>query len=628
MSRLLRVVAIATAGLSMLSPSAIASQWEPAAIVGQRPGPPGPPGVDGPTSPVVAADAAGNLTAIWAGDGTAGIGVYSATRAASAPTSEWGGYVQLSTAPEPRGLQLAVNASGQAVAGWFNALPDSTQQLVTISRTAAGAWSAPTAFKAEATAYEGHDLTIDPAGRAIGIWAKDAVSTFGSITQALGSAPVLAAGPAPTTNTDQGAPFDLEVDGAGNATALYLDPTGLKLFSSTLASGGAWQTPQLVEQWTPSAGTEGAALASPQLAVNASGRAVAVWIRSNSDGSGVQSSTRPAGGTWGASVALEPVIGDPGKSLRLVRTADVGIDAAGNATAAWSLNSVDLAAVVKADGIHLIGQYWTEIRSKTAGAGGSWANVETRGERRRLAIDLTEETDPLTSPSTTEQAAPNYDGVEVAVGTGGSAAITWIATVNGKQTVESAVRPSGGAWEAPIQHGVLGTQEFDDRSLVASTIIDATGRGTVVWSQGITIFSSSVTLGPVPSEPEPTPTTPAPTTPEPTTPTQETPAPTPTTSTPVGGTQPNAPLATPVARLVIVMYLVPNGKKCPATANATVAGVRTAMTVKRANIRGKLRCKVTGTVLLKSPTKAGTLVEVLVTAKGVKRKPIKVAASR
>lgn len=620
MSHLSRAVAIAVASLVLLSPTALASTWEAPVVVAPAP----TTGTSNSWSPQIAADAKGNLTALWAGDGPSGFGVYTASRTASL-TGTWSAPARLGATPSPRDLRIAVNASGQAVAGWrdsFPTVPNATERLVAVTRTAAGSWSAATSFPSVQTEYNGYQLEIDAAGRSMGVWSNDAGAAFGSITQTLGSAPLLdQVGPATSTNADGGTPFDLAIDAAGQATVLYVDATGLAIYSATRVSGAPWQAPQLVDQWTAQNDAD-RTLGSPRLAVNASGQAAAVWLRRDGGWYGVHGATRPAGGAWRPSTALAPVT-----IQRFVFTADVGIDAAGNATAVWNVFGYELLPLTQET------RYWTEVRSMTASSTGAFAPVQIRGERLQDTFPWPDESDP---DDTAGPSLPAYTAVNVAVGSGGSAAVTWLRTGGDKVTFEGSVRRDTGAFESATSIADLTPgEDIEDLSMLTAGVVDAAGRGTVLWGDGRKIWSRSIALATLPSDPAPT--DPVPSTPPPTDPTTPTPGPEgppasgppPVTATPGPATPISTPKpqSTPTAKLVIAMYIVPTGKKCPALANGTVAGVRTPLKVKAAKIRGKLRCKVTGVIVLKAATKVGTKVDVLVTAKGVKRKLVQFPAS-
>ncbi|MBJ7473224.1 MAG: hypothetical protein JHD16_18095, partial [Solirubrobacteraceae bacterium] len=230
---------------------------------------------------------------------------------------------------------------------------------------------------------------------------------------------------------------------------------------------------------------------------------------------------------------------------------------------------------------------------------------------------------------------PIFRDLALSVGAGGSSLATWVSGNDAATKFQGAVRTVTGDWEpwALIADAPRGTA---DGMRLGSTVVDAAGRATAVWHDGPRILSRSITLvdppvtpvPPKPEDPKPAdPTPPAPENPAPTAPNPPAPAaPTPSAAPAPNGTA-TKPQSTPVPKLVIAMYVVPSGKKCPAAVAGTVNKVRTALKVKATKLRGKVRCKVTGTILLPAATKVGTKVSVLVTAKGIKRKTIQVAAT-
>lgn len=600
-SQLLRLLALAAACLVAHPLPASAATWEPPALVA-------PPSATGTTvswSPVVAADADGDLTAAWFGDGANGFGVYAATRAA-ALSGQWSAPTRLGAALAPRDLRLAVNGSGQAVAGWVDAYPNLTQRIVTATRGSAGTWSAPTLLPAVEGEYTGLDLDLGADGSAAGLWATSDGSLGALTAPAGGPLSTAGAGPADAANADGGAPFDLAIDSAGRVTALYLDATGLGLLSATRTESSNWQTPQLVERWTPPSSSDFGSLEAPQLAINASGRAVAVWMRRADAGAGLQAAIRPAGGSWTTSVPLASIT-----DQRYVVTSGVGIDAAGTVTAAWDVVGFEFQFSGDV-------RYWTEVRSMTAPASGtSWNPVEIRGLRKQ--VTFSPPADPETAP---EIQLPAYAGVKVAVGAGGPVAVTWLERLGSATSLHSAVRSATSAWEPASQLATLDVGDLGDLGLVTSAVIDPAGRATTVWTDGRAVRSRTIALAALPTDPgpvQPEPTTPAPTAPEPLTPAPPLHGagdPVPTGGLPSGGQPARG------ARLVVAMYLIPSRRRCPASAGGTVGEVRTTLKVTPRKIRGKLRCKVTGIISLPATMKAGANVKVLVTAKGVKRKSV------
>ena len=139
------------------------------------------------------------------------------------------------------------------------------------SRPVGGPWSAPLDLS-DPSYVDGHDLAVDPDGKAIAVWSVE--------------------------------PFTLDGD---------------HVLAAVRPAGGSWQQPQ--------------ELANPELAgrlgvaIDPQGRAIAIWQEGeDSDALNVVASLRPAGGQWSAGKPLtDSAVLDPA----------VGVDGAGSITVAW-----------------------------------------------------------------------------------------------------------------------------------------------------------------------------------------------------------------------------------------------------------------------------------------------------
>lgn len=120
------------------------------------------------------------------------------------------------------GIGARAFTNGEAIASWLS----STGQLMIARRSATGVWAAATALPGATSGFEIR-LAADPGGRAALLW----------------------------------------VTGDGSGTAKYF-------WFSTLAAGGAWSAPQLLD--VGSTTNDGAAVT-----IDAQGRITAVWTRSN-----------------------------------------------------------------------------------------------------------------------------------------------------------------------------------------------------------------------------------------------------------------------------------------------------------------------------------------------------------
>ena len=141
------------------------------------------------------------------------------------------------------------------------------------------------------------------------------------------------------------------VDGSGNVIAVWTrsDGTNFRIQSANRTPGGDWSTPQTISDPLQSA-------SSPQIAVDPSGNAVAVWTRSDGTNLRIQAAYRPAGGSFGAAATVSA-------SGQDASAPDVSMDNSGNALVAWE----------RTDGTKLRVQ--AAIRSP--GAGGVFGAITT-----------------------------------------------------------------------------------------------------------------------------------------------------------------------------------------------------------------------------------------------------------
>jgi hypothetical protein len=99
---------------------------------------------------------------------------------------------------------------------------------------------------------------------------------------------------APVTGSGEVGAVDL--DASGNAVAVWVQDT--QVVAASRPAGGTWSAPTVLS-------AAGAPAVHPQVALEAGGRATAVWFRGTGPGSyGLQSSVRSVSGAWSAPVDL------------------------------------------------------------------------------------------------------------------------------------------------------------------------------------------------------------------------------------------------------------------------------------------------------------------------------------
>ncbi len=190
----------------------------------------------------------------------------------------------------------------------------------------------------------------------------------------------------------------------------------------------------------------GAASASrPQIVLDAKGNAISVWRRGGAVGTDmtVQSAVRPAGGPWQAPVDLSRPGPDEGPPALERPGPQLAIDSQGNAVAVWQ----------RFNGTSLV------VQAAERPAGGAW----------RAPVDI----------SGISASGGDSRNPRVVVDPSGTALAVWVRRnpLTGGYQLQSAERPAGGTWQAPI-----GASSVDEASAVPLDVaIDARGTALAVW---------------------------------------------------------------------------------------------------------------------------------------------------
>jgi hypothetical protein len=244
-------------------------------------------------TPQVAVAANGEVVMTWKQVTGAG-GLTSAFWGSRNLGAGWTSPVQLSAISRSLGsIQVAADALGNAIAVWQDA--SGPRQAVFASRLDAvsGNWSAPQTLNDGTNNAFLPEIAVDATGTMLAVWfeASDAAQAIGFVDVGVVANRFVAAtgiwsGPAAVQ--PHGAPAgqlpNVAVDAAGNAIAVWLqssvaNATHYELWSAPFtAAGGTWGTPLKLM-------TDAAAYAqigtdqTPKIAVNADGDAVVVWFQ-------------------------------------------------------------------------------------------------------------------------------------------------------------------------------------------------------------------------------------------------------------------------------------------------------------------------------------------------------------
>ena len=277
--------------------------------------------------PKIAIDANGNALAVWAQDDGTENSVFANRYTASSNT--WGTAVAIETdnvighsASEP---QIAVDANGNALAVW--AQSDGIRDSIWANRYTAGSgWGTAALIETDdAGAAYTPKIAIDATGNAMAVWAQwDGTQTSIFANRYTAGTGWGTAAPIETDNALNAGTVQIAFDASGNAMAVWVQGDGLSnVWANRYTAGTGWGTATLIE--TDNAGSA----ASPQIAFDSTGNALAVWSQSDGARINIWANRYTRGIGWGTAALIETDnAGDANEP-------QVGIDPSGNALAVW-----------------------------------------------------------------------------------------------------------------------------------------------------------------------------------------------------------------------------------------------------------------------------------------------------
>jgi hypothetical protein len=296
------------------------------------------------------------------------------------------------------------------------------------SASAAG-WLEPEDISAANEVVDGRpQVAVDAGGNAVAIWERhvggeEIVEATERPAGGEWSEPEVISLPG-----EEGEQSQVAIDAAGNAIAVWVTGDGIGGFvvrSAVRPPGGAWAEPEDVSDSISAAG-------SPMLAIDAVSEAVAVWTAFDSGDVLVQGAVLSTDGEWSEPDDLSPA----GQDVTPLEAPDVAIDAAGNAIAVWKL-----------EGSNDIIQ----------------AAVRPAGQ------------DDWAAPDDLSDAGQDAGEPAVAMDEAGEAVAVWT-RLDGTDTIQAAVRPADGEWAAP--------DDLSDASQTAgepNVEMDGAGEAVAVW---------------------------------------------------------------------------------------------------------------------------------------------------
>ena len=223
------------------------------------------------------------------------------------------------------GTYLAMNASGNAIALWEQS-NGTTYHLYANSYIAGSGWSSGTLVETEA-AFDVFDirLAMNSSNKAIAVWRQFDGTTRNiwanvAVTGTIwGTAQLIE-----TDNTGDTYNPQVAINNSGDAVAIWIQNDGVtdNICANFYISGTGWGVAGIIEA---NPGTAG----SPQIVLDNAGNAIAVWTQNDGIWFSIYSNRYISGTGWAGSVTLEGAGGD-------AYAPHISVDGAGNAMAVWA----------------------------------------------------------------------------------------------------------------------------------------------------------------------------------------------------------------------------------------------------------------------------------------------------
>jgi len=278
------------------------------------------------SSPQVAVDDSGNAMAVWYQSDGSDYSIYA--NHFDALSSSWQGAALIESGTgRAYSPQVAVDTNGNAIAIWYQY--DGTYSNIYTNRfdVLSGSWQGAVLIENDNTdsAYN-PQVVIDTNGNAMAIWYQSdgtrnniLANRFHVLSGSWQGATLIESGTGNAYNPQ------IAVDDSGNAMAIWYQSDGTRnnIWANHFdVLSGSWQGAALIESDTGDA-------SSPQVAVDDSGNAMAVWYQSDGSAYSIYANHFDAlSGSWQGAALIENNTG-------YADLPQVAVDASGNAIAVW-----------------------------------------------------------------------------------------------------------------------------------------------------------------------------------------------------------------------------------------------------------------------------------------------------
>jgi hypothetical protein len=245
------------------------------------------------------------------------------------PASGWSAPEHLETdSGDARNVWIAIDSDGDAIATWSQS--NGTRPIIRANRYVAGTgWNGATTIQTDASGEGSFPrVALDGHGNAMAVWHQ----TDGTRYNIWANHYVAGSGWSgarliETDDTDSALYPQVGMDSGGNALVVWeqYDGTRYNIISARFASSSGWSTSAPIESDAGSA-------TDPQIGVDPSGNAVAVWTQQGTARINVVANRYTPGAGWGTPTLIET--DDTGDT----QYPQIAINAAGIAQAVWMQN--------------------------------------------------------------------------------------------------------------------------------------------------------------------------------------------------------------------------------------------------------------------------------------------------
>ncbi len=376
---------------------------------------------------------------------------------------------------------VAMDPRGNLMAVWAQAV-NSHWTVLAAKRNAGRPWSRPRAISSATNDAASPQLVIDGQGNAVAVWqwfnSENAVvqaATFDG-KKSRWSSPINLSPP----GRDSVAPR-LAINDHGAAVALWTSLTldGWTIQATSRPAGGIWE--KAADLVGPMAGT-----ASPDIAIDPSGNAVAAWASTTGTAWNVEAAYRPSGAAWSSTVDLS----EPDRTGPIAP--QVEIDPNGDAEVVWSQAGGQGSAIELSTRSATRGT-WTVPRIISPSSAVAVAPLIVTDRRGDAAVVWTTSSKLGLSMTAVFRRAGAGWGKAVTLSGGssgplapsialdgnGNAVAVWTRSTGGHSLVQAASRSAfTGAWTLS---GTLSQPGAD--ALTPEVTLGSTGDGAIVWSR-------------------------------------------------------------------------------------------------------------------------------------------------